>query len=95
MRPDRRIFVLSRPTETVWTLRQVFQFCASGLRGCYRPSFGALTAWLDRMLMHTAAALAIRPLLTRLASAVEGTAWAAKWTLISWRRDTRPQAASD
>jgi hypothetical protein len=34
--------------------------------------FGALAAWLDRMLMHTAAALTIRPLPTRLAGVLGG-----------------------
>ena len=43
------------------------------LTGCYRPPFGALGARLDRMLMHTVATLTLRSLLTRLASALEGT----------------------
>ncbi len=65
------------------------------LTGCYRPPFGALGARLDRMLMHTVASLTLRSLLTRLASALEGTAQAAEEKPAPWRRDTGPQTASD
>ena len=65
------------------------------LTGCYRPPFGALGAWLDRMLMHTVAALTLRSLLTRLASALEGTAQDCRRTPASWQGDTGPQIASD
>ena len=66
----RRIFVLSRPSETVWTPRQIFRFCAWLLSSL----FGAPASWMDRTLNHMAAALTIRPLLTRLADVLEGRA---------------------
>ncbi|HEX9353439.1 MAG TPA: hypothetical protein VF933_06440 [Streptosporangiaceae bacterium] len=65
------------------------------LTGCYRPPFGALGAGLDRMLMHTVATLTLRSLLTRLATALEGTAAAAGEKPVFWQRDTGPQTASD
>jgi hypothetical protein len=65
------------------------------LTGCYRPPFGALGARLDRMLMHTVATLTLRSLLTRLASALGGTAQAAEEKPAPWRRVTGPQIASD
>ena len=54
--------------------------------------FGALAGWLDQMLMHTAAALTIRPLPTRLAGVLEGRA---EGNAHLGRRENRPQAASD
>ena len=62
--------MLSRPSETVWTSRQIFRFCAWLLSSL----FGAPTSWIDRTLNHMAAALTIRPLLTRLADVLEGRA---------------------
>ena len=57
--------------------------------------FGALAAWLDRMLMHTAAALTIRSLPTRLVGVLEGRAADCRGDAHLGRRETRPQAASD
>lgn len=56
--------------------------------------FGALAAWLDRMLMHTAAALTIRLLPTRLAGVLEGRAADCRGDAHLGRRETQPQAAS-
>ena len=54
--------------------------------------FGALAAWLDRMLMQTAAALTIRLLPTRLAGVLGAEPRTAEGTLISGggRPDRRP-----
>jgi hypothetical protein len=65
------------------------------LTGCYRPPFGALGARLDWMVMHMVATLTLRSLLTRLASALEGTAQAAEEKPAPWQRDTGPQTVSD
>jgi hypothetical protein len=50
-----RLFVLSRPAGMFWMSCQIFQFCTSRLARATAP-VGALAAWLDRMLMHTAVA---------------------------------------
>jgi hypothetical protein len=63
------------------------------LTGCYRPPIGALGAGLDRVLMHTVATSTLSSLLTRLGSALEGTAGAAEHTSATWQRDTGPQTA--
>ena len=70
---------------------------SSALRGLLvlPVPFGALAAWLDKMLMHTAAALTIRLLPTRLAGVLEGRAADCRGDAHLGRRETRPQAASD
>jgi hypothetical protein len=65
-----RIFVLSRLSGTVGTSRQIFRFCAWLLSSL----FGAPASWVDSTPNHMAAALTIRPLLTRLADVLEGRA---------------------
>jgi hypothetical protein len=57
--------------------------------------FGALVAWLDRMLMYTAAALTIGPLPILLAGVLEGRTADGRGDAHLGRRETRPQAASD
>lgn len=64
------------------------------LTGCYRPPFGALGAGLDRVLMHAVATATVRSLLTRLASALEGTAGAAEQTSATRQLGTGPQPAA-
>jgi hypothetical protein len=74
-----------------WMSCQIF----SALRGLLvlPVPFGALAAWLDRMLMHTAVALTIRPLPTLLAGVLEGRAAGCRGDAHLGRRETRPQAA--
>ena len=77
--------MLSRPSETVWTSRQIFRFCAWLLSSL----FGAPASWVDRTPNQMAAALTIRPLLTRLADVLEGRAGDCRGRLTSWHRHLR------